>query len=73
VLTKATIAGSKDKLLGLKENVIMGRLIPSGTGDLHLRDIEIKDSDVQDEPALDIPRSSSFSDSDFEDLDDELE
>ncbi len=73
VLTKATIAGSKDKLLGLKENVIMGRLIPSGTGDLHLRDIEIRDSDVQDEPTPDFPRAGSFADIDFEDLDDELE
>ncbi len=32
VLTEASIAGKTDYLLGLKENVIMGRLIPSGTG-----------------------------------------
>ena len=32
VLTEAAINGSEDKLLGLKENVIMGRLIPAGTG-----------------------------------------
>jgi DNA-directed RNA polymerase subunit beta' len=32
VLTEAAISGSVDKLLGLKENVIMGRLIPAGTG-----------------------------------------
>jgi DNA-directed RNA polymerase subunit beta' len=32
VLTQAAIAGKVDRLLGLKENVIMGRLIPAGTG-----------------------------------------
>ena len=32
VLTEAASAGKKDLLLGLKENVIMGHLIPAGTG-----------------------------------------
>lgn len=32
VLTEAAISGKKDKLLGLKENVIVGKLIPAGTG-----------------------------------------
>jgi len=32
VLTEAAIARKRDDLLGLKENVIMGRLIPAGTG-----------------------------------------
>ncbi len=32
VLTEAAIAGKEDELLGLKENVIMGHLIPAGTG-----------------------------------------
>ncbi|GHF31943.1 DNA-directed RNA polymerase subunit beta' [Kordiimonas sediminis] len=32
VLTEAAVAGKKDKLVGLKENVIVGRLIPAGTG-----------------------------------------
>jgi DNA-directed RNA polymerase subunit beta' len=32
VLTEACIAGRVDHLRGLKENVIMGRLIPAGTG-----------------------------------------
>ena len=32
VLTEAATAGKKDKLSGLKENVIVGRLIPAGTG-----------------------------------------
>ena len=32
VLAKAAIAGKEDELLGLKENVIIGKLIPAGTG-----------------------------------------
>jgi DNA-directed RNA polymerase subunit beta' len=32
VLTEAAIAGKEDHLLGIKENVTMGRLIPAGTG-----------------------------------------
>lgn len=32
VLTEAAVAGKVDKLVGLKENVIVGRLIPAGTG-----------------------------------------
>ncbi|MCZ6664382.1 MAG: DNA-directed RNA polymerase subunit beta', partial [Gammaproteobacteria bacterium] len=37
VLTEAAIAGRSDKLVGLKENVIVGRLIPAGTGSLMAR------------------------------------
>ena len=32
VLTEAAVAGKRDELRGLKENVIVGRLIPAGTG-----------------------------------------
>ncbi len=32
VLTEAAIKGKEDRLLGLKENVIIGKLIPAGTG-----------------------------------------
>jgi DNA-directed RNA polymerase subunit beta' len=32
VLTQAAVEGKKDELIGLKENVIVGRLIPAGTG-----------------------------------------
>ena len=37
VLTEASVQGKKDKLVGLKENVIVGRLIPAGTGGAALR------------------------------------
>jgi DNA-directed RNA polymerase subunit beta' len=41
VLSDASVAGKVDHLRGLKENVIMGRLIPAGTGLKDYRDIEI--------------------------------
>ena len=41
VLTEAAIAGDRDDLRGLKENVIMGRLIPAGTGFPEYRDISV--------------------------------
>ena len=44
VLTEAAINGKQDKLLGLKENVIIGKLIPAGTGLGKYRAIEIEDS-----------------------------
>lgn len=42
VLTEAAIKGKTDPLLGLKENVIIGKLIPAGTGMNRYRDIEIE-------------------------------
>ena len=46
VLTNAAIAGSKDELRGLKENVIIGHLIPAGTGMRKYRDIKLKDEEL---------------------------
>lgn len=43
VLTNAAIAGSRDELRGLKENVIIGHLIPAGTGMKCYRDVKLKD------------------------------
>ncbi|MFH1991561.1 MAG: DNA-directed RNA polymerase subunit beta' [Pseudomonadota bacterium] len=42
VLTDASIAGKEDYLQGLKENVIMGRLIPAGTGLPQYRNVEVE-------------------------------
>jgi DNA-directed RNA polymerase subunit beta' len=42
VLTEAAITGKVDELLGLKENVIVGRLIPAGTGLAEYRDTFVK-------------------------------
>ena len=44
VLTEAAIRGKVDPLIGLKENVILGKLIPAGTGMKRYKDITIKDS-----------------------------
>ena len=41
VLTNASIAGKEDYLQGLKENVIMGRIIPAGTGLNEYRDVKV--------------------------------
>lgn len=41
VLTESAIKGKEDHLLGLKENVIIGKLIPAGTGMKIYRDIEV--------------------------------
>jgi DNA-directed RNA polymerase subunit beta' len=50
VLTEAAVSGKSDKLIGLKENVIVGRLIPAGTGSMmkEYRSIA-KQRDVQTE------------------------
>ena len=41
VLTEASIQGAVDHLRGLKENVIVGRLIPAGTGMDHYRNVKL--------------------------------
>jgi DNA-directed RNA polymerase subunit beta' len=41
VLTEAAIKGKVDPLIGLKENIIIGKLIPAGTGMSRYRDIEL--------------------------------
>lgn len=41
VLTESAIKGKVDELLGLKENVIIGKLIPAGTGMNRYKDIHI--------------------------------
>lgn len=43
VLTDAAIKGKRDELLGLKENVIIGKLVPAGTGMQRYRQIKIVD------------------------------
>jgi DNA-directed RNA polymerase subunit beta' len=42
VLTEAAMAGKEDRLVGLKENVILGHLIPAGTGFRTFQDSEVK-------------------------------
>ena len=60
VLTEAAVSGKSDALSGLKENVIVGRLVPAGTGSIvnklrmtaSKRDKEILDSMAKEEPVL---------------------
>jgi DNA-directed RNA polymerase subunit beta' len=52
VLTEAAINGKVDYLRGLKENVIMGRLIPAGTGLEYYRHVKIAGEDVVEEEPI---------------------
>ena len=51
VLTEAAINGKRDNLVGLKENVIIGKLIPAGTGMKRYRNVELSQDieDIEDE------------------------
>ena len=53
VLTEAAIKGKIDPLIGLKENVIIGKLIPAGTGMKRYRSIHL-DSDIDENAELDV-------------------
>ena len=52
ILTEAAIKGKVDNLLGLKENVIIGQLIPAGTGLGCYRAIEVEDNEKTAEPEV---------------------
>ena len=47
VLTEAAVNGKVDRLVGLKENVIMGRLIPAGTGNPKYREMLVQVQGVE--------------------------
>ena len=49
MLTEAAISGKVDYLRGLKENVIMGRLIPAGTGMEYYRNVRLTEEIVPEE------------------------
>ena len=62
VLTDAAIKGKVDPLVGLKENVILGKLIPAGTGMRRYRDVKIS----TDEDDFTIGDEIDFDDADFD-------
>ena len=62
VLTEAAIKGKIDPLIGMKENVIIGKLIPAGTGMKRYRDIKL-DSDVNEDEEMSF---DDFDDFNFE-------
>ena len=57
VLTDAAIKGKEDNLIGLKENVIIGKLIPAGTGMKRYKNIEVvlegEETDTKEENTVD--------------------
>jgi len=69
VLTEAAVRGKKDHLIGLKENVIIGRLIPSGTGVKQYRDIAV---DVQRGPSWAEQSLTALVEADEHELEDAL-
>jgi hypothetical protein len=50
VLTEAAIEGRSDQLFGLKENIIIGKLIPAGSGMEHYRTIRLEMPDAEAMP-----------------------
>ncbi|MDE6318448.1 MAG: DNA-directed RNA polymerase subunit beta', partial [Lachnospiraceae bacterium] len=71
VLTEAAIKGKVDSLIGLKENVIIGKLIPAGTGMRRYRDTKLS-TDANLLSRLNTEDEPSYGDS-AEDEDDDLE
>jgi len=58
VLTDASVEGKIDNLHGLKENVVMGHLIPAGTGLSKFRELKVKgpELDVEEELGEELSR-----------------
>jgi DNA-directed RNA polymerase subunit beta' len=69
VLTEAAIKGKVDHLVGLKENVIIGKHIPAGTGMKKYRDVKLN-TDIKMEDELDLEDDIEFDENG--DLTDEL-
>ena len=69
VLTEAAIKGKVDHLVGLKENVIIGKHIPAGTGMKKYRDVKLN-TDIKMEDELDLEDDIEFDEN--ADLTDEL-
>ena len=76
VLTEASVQGKRDKLVGLKENVIVGRLIPAGTGgatsrvrkiaaERDAKVIEARRAEAEEAAALAAPIDTSYDEADF--------
>ena len=60
VLTEAAIKGKVDRLVGLKENVIIGKLIPAGTGLKRYRDIQLDTGMPEEAPTVDEETAESL-------------
>ncbi|PRY57500.1 DNA-directed RNA polymerase subunit beta' [Knoellia remsis] len=60
VLTEAAMEGKSDPLLGLKENVILGKLIPAGTGLTRYRNIAVEPTEEAKAAAYSMPTYDEF-------------
>jgi DNA-directed RNA polymerase subunit beta' len=60
VLTEASIRGAVDNLRGLKENVIMGRLIPAGTGLEFYRNFKLTSEVEPAQPEVEAPTEATI-------------
>jgi DNA-directed RNA polymerase subunit beta' len=69
VLTDAAIKGKIDPLIGLKENVIIGKLIPAGTGMKRYRNVNLDVSGTDDYKYI-VDQEEEFS---FDEMDDDME
>jgi DNA-directed RNA polymerase subunit beta' len=65
VLTEAAMEGKSDPLLGLKENVILGKLIPAGTGLLRYRNIEVDPTEEAKAAMYSMPSYDDYSYANF--------
>lgn len=61
VLSEASIRGKRDELLGLKENVIVGHLIPAGTGQRRLKSVIVGSQEEYDQLSENMERTSKRS------------
>ena len=68
MLTEASISGKVDYLRGLKENVIVGRLIPAGTGMDFYHDFHLEEEEHELEPEEEEELFFDFSDEDIRSL-----
>ena len=67
VLTEAAIKGKVDPLIGLKENVIIGKLIPAGTGMKRYRDVRLN-TDLNEEDSLEVSEEEEELSEEFEEF-----
>jgi DNA-directed RNA polymerase subunit beta' len=72
VLTEAAISGKVDGLRGLKENVIVGRVIPAGTGMDHYHDFHMAEEFVESEPETEEELFFEFGDEEIRSLPQEV-
>ena len=73
ILTVASIQSKSDSLIGLKENVIIGGLIPAGTGILVEDEFECERKPVEDESVYESVMSSLYDDVEEDEEDEEIE